>query len=155
METKKSKDLLQDLVHITNDRISGFEKVEGAIWESYPDVKSEYDQLISKSKIMKNELINVLKNSNEEVTDSGSFKGSLHSAWINIKNSFPTADSVNSTLENVIFGENAAVESYKKALDEGDFTHDTYTLLKDHLYDLEKSYDQFKKMLEYRKKNES
>ncbi|MFC3158719.1 conserved hypothetical protein [Chryseobacterium arachidis] len=151
METKNSQDLIKDLVHITNDRISGFEKVEGVVWEGYPDVKSEYDKLISKSKVMKNELINILQEDNITFDDSGTVGGALHGAWISIKNSFTTGNSVNSTLENVIFGEKSAIESYRNALDKGDFSEETRKILKDHLHDLETYHHQFEKMLEYRK----
>lgn len=33
MENQKTVAVLNDLLHITNDRLEGFEKVEGKIWE--------------------------------------------------------------------------------------------------------------------------
>lgn len=56
MDHQQEISVLNDLLHITNDRKEGFEKVEGKVWEMYPDVKDEYEHMISQSKIMKNEL---------------------------------------------------------------------------------------------------
>jgi len=59
MNNQRAISVLNDLLQITNDRIEGFEKVEGKVWEMYPDVKDEYDHMIFQSKIMKNELTNL------------------------------------------------------------------------------------------------
>ena len=82
MKNQEEIDLLNDLVHITNDRIKGFAKVEGKIWESYPDVKSEYARMNSLSKVMKNELIDLIIENGGEANDSPSFAGTLHSCLL-------------------------------------------------------------------------
>jgi hypothetical protein len=46
--------------------------VEGKIWESYPDVKSEYARMNSLSKVMKNELIDLITENGGEANDSPS-----------------------------------------------------------------------------------
>ncbi|WP_312079072.1 DUF2383 domain-containing protein [Chryseobacterium sp.] len=154
METAENQAILKDLVQITNDRITAFEKVEGKIWEAYPDIKSEYDKMITQSKIMKNELIDILRENEKEYdSDSSTVRGNLHSTWIDIKNAFQIS-SVNSTLENVVSGEKAAVDSYREALKNNDFTPPTKKTLEDHLHDLTQAYEQFEKTLEYRKNNQ-
>jgi len=151
METNKTKAILKDLIQITNDRISAFEKVEGQIWESYPDIKSEYDKMISQTKIMKNELINILRDNDSETDeDSSSVRGNIHGTWIDIKSAF-NIDSVNSTLRSVISEEDAAARSYENALEETGFSEETRSVLEDHLYHLKKSHKQFTEILEYRK----
>lgn len=70
--------VLNDLLHITNDRKEGFEKVEGKVWEMYPDVKDEYEHMISQSKIMKNELINLITEKQGTPEDSTSMAGAVH-----------------------------------------------------------------------------
>lgn len=155
METAENQAILKDLVQISNDRITAFEKVEGKIWESYPDIKSEYDKMITQSKIMKNELIDILRENEKEYdSNSSTVRGNLHSTWIDIKNAFQIS-SVNATLENIVAGEKAAVDSYREALQGNSFTPSTKKILEDHLYDLNTAYEQFEKTLEYRKKDQN
>ena len=88
MENQNTVATLNDLLHITNDRLEGFEKVEGKIWEMNHSLQNAYEHMISQTKIMKNELINLITDRGETADDSTSFRGSLHRIWIDIKNSF-------------------------------------------------------------------
>lgn len=151
MKTEQTISVLNDLLHITNDRIEGFEKVEGKIWEKYPDVKGEYDHMISQSKIMKIELINLITEINGQPQDSPSVAGALHRAWIDIKNSFLFAN-VESTLENVVFGEKAAIKAYEDAIKSGSLSGRSLEIVTEHLKSIKESYHQFEKMEEYKKK---
>ncbi|GEJ43904.1 MULTISPECIES: PA2169 family four-helix-bundle protein [unclassified Chryseobacterium] len=152
MNNQQEISTLNDLLHITNDRIEGFEKVEGKVWEMYPDVKDEYDHMISQSKIMKNELINLITEKQGAPEDSPSIAGAVHRTWIDIKNSFTMGNLVESTLENVVFGEKAAIEAYQNALDTGYLSEKTTAIVSEQLRNLKSSYRQFKKIEEYKKK---
>ncbi|SEH32477.1 PA2169 family four-helix-bundle protein [Chryseobacterium culicis] len=152
MDHQKEISVLNDLLHITNDRIEGFEKVEGKVWEMYPDVKDEYDHMISQSKIMKNELINLITEKQGTPEDSTSVAGAVHRTWIDIKNSFTMGNLIESTLENVVFGEKAAIEAYQNALDSGDLSGKAVTTVSEQLRNLKDSYRKFKKIEEYKKK---
>jgi len=152
MKTEQTVSVLNDLLQITNDRIEGFEKVEGKVWEMYPDIKDEYDRMISQSKIMKNELINLITEKNGKPQDSPSVAGALHRTWIDIKNSFTLGNLEESTLANVVFGEKAAIDAYQKALDSGDLCEKSSNIVAEQLHKLIVSYDQFKNIEEYRKK---
>ncbi|WP_262147478.1 PA2169 family four-helix-bundle protein [Chryseobacterium foetidum] len=150
METNETQAILKDLIQITNDRISAFAKVEGQIWESYPDIKSEYEKMISHTNVMKNELVNILRENDSEMNeDSSSVRGNIHSTWIDIKSAF-NIDSVNSTLNSVISEEEAAYKAYEKALETEGFSVETKSVLEDHLYHLKQSHKQFREILEYR-----
>ncbi len=150
MENEKTVSVLNDLLKITNDRIEGFGKVEGKVWEQYPDIKDEYDRMISQSKMMKNELINLINEKKGTANDSSSVAGSLHRTWIDIKNSFTIGSVEESTLSNVVFGEKAAVDAYQKVLDDGYLCPQSFDLITEQLYSLEHSYQQFKKIAEYK-----
>ncbi|KMQ68935.1 hypothetical protein ACM39_06545 [Chryseobacterium sp. FH2] len=151
MKTEQTVAVLNDLLQITNDRIEGFEKVEGKVWEMYPDVKDEYDRMISQSKIMKNELINLITEKNGTPQDSPSVAGTLHRAWIDIKNSFTLGNLEESTLGNVVFGEKAAIDAYQKALASGDLCEKSSKVVSEQLHSLKDSYNQFKKIEDYKK----
>jgi len=152
MDNRQEISVLNDLLHITNDRIEGFEKVEGKVWEMYPDVKDEYDHMISQSKIMKNELINLITERKGVPEDSPSIAGAIHRTWIDIKNSFTMGNLVESTLENVVFGEKAAIETYQNALGGGNLSEKSNKIVAEQLRNLKSSYNQFKKIEEYKKK---
>ncbi|MCD9615914.1 PA2169 family four-helix-bundle protein [Chryseobacterium gleum] len=152
MNNQEEIAVLNDLLHITNDRREGFEKVEGKVWEMYPDVKDEYDHMISQSKIMKNELINLITEKHGVPDDSTSMAGALHRTWIDIKNSFTMGNLVESTLENVVFGEKAAIETYENALISGNLSEKSNKIVSEQLRSLKNSYNQFRKIEEYKKK---
>ncbi|QIY90103.1 PA2169 family four-helix-bundle protein [Chryseobacterium gallinarum] len=151
MNNEQTISVLNDLLQITNDRIKGFEKVEGKVWEMYPDIKDEYDRMISQSKVMKNELINLITEKNGVPQDSPSIAGAIHRTWIDIKNSFTVGNLENSTLENVVFGEKAAIEAYQNALDTGELCEKSTKIVAEQLRNLKDSYRQFKKIEEYKK----
>jgi len=153
MENSKTIETLNDLLHITNDRIKGFERVEGKVWESYSDLKSEYDKMISQSKIMKNEIIDLItKKGGNADEDSTSVAGNLHRTWIDIKNSLPVTNKDQETLENVVFGEKHAIEAYEEALKSGNLCSESSKIISDQLHDLKISYNQFKNIEDYKSK---
>ncbi|WP_336715577.1 PA2169 family four-helix-bundle protein [Chryseobacterium mucoviscidosis] len=150
MKNQEEIDLLNALVHITNDRIKGFAKVEGKIWESYPDVKSEYARMNSLSKVMKNELIDLITENGGEANDSPSVAGTLHRTWIDIKNSFTIGNTEESTIENVIFGEKAAIDAYQNAIDTGKLSEKSREIVSEHLKHIKDSYHEFKGKSNYK-----
>lgn len=152
MDHQQEISVLNDLLQITNDRKEGFEKVEGKVWEMYPEIKDEYDHMISQSKIMKNELINLITEKQGSPEDSTSMAGAVHRTWIDIKNSFTMGNLIESTLENVVFGEKAAIEAYQNALDTGNLSPKSTEVVSEQLRNLKDSYKQFKKIEEYKKK---
>lgn len=154
MENSKTMSVLNDLLQITNDRIKGFESVEGKVWESYSDLKGEYDKMISQSKIMKNEIINLITERGGNPSDNGSIAGSLHRAWIDIKNSLPVTNNDQETLQNVVFGEKYAIEAYEKALKSGDLYSESSSVIANQLHSLRISYHQFNNIEHYKGKED-
>jgi hypothetical protein len=59
---------------------------------------------------------------------------------------------VESTLENVVFGEKAAIETYQNALGGGNLSEKSNKIVSEQLRNLKSSYSQFKKIEEYKKK---
>ena len=70
MDTQKTISVLNDLLHITNDRIRGFGNVEGKVWEMYSNLKGAYDGMITQSKIMRVELIDLITARGGEAEDT-------------------------------------------------------------------------------------
>ena len=142
MNNDKSISVLNDLLHITNDRIAGFAKVEDKVWETHSNLKEAYDDMVSRSVDMKNDLINLINTKGGDADNTTSISGAFHRAWIDVKNTF-SADRDESTLENVVFGEKAAIDAYQDALDSGDLCQESTSLVLDQLHHLKASYAKF------------
>lgn len=142
MNNDTSIPVLNDLLKITNDRIAGFEKVEDKVWDKHSILRSAYDDMVSRSVDMKNDLINLIKLKGGEPNDMTSVSGAFHRAWIDIKNTF-SSDKDESTLENVVFGEKAAIDAYEDALESGDLCPESTALVQDQLHHLKASYAKF------------
>ena len=136
---------LNDLLQITNDRIEGFNKVEEKVWDKYPALKSDYTNMVDQSQKMKLELKSLISERNGDADDTTTVAGGLHRTWIDVKNAL-TGDNAEATLENVAFGENAAVEAYQKALDSGDLCPESSRVVQDQLHSLKASYERFKNL---------
>jgi len=129
-------------LNITNDRIAGFAKVEDKVWETHSDLRSAYDDMVARSTDMKNDLINLINTKGGEADNSTSVSGAFHRAWIDVKNTF-SSDKDESTLENVVFGEKAAIDAYQDALDSGDLCPESTSVVLDQLHHLKSSYSKF------------
>lgn len=142
MENAKTVSVLNDLLNITNDRIEGFSKVEDKVWDTYSNLKSDYDQMTAQSQVMKSELINLINERGGDADNTTSTAGAIHRAWIDVKNSF-SGNKDESTLENVVFGEEAAIDAYQDALDSGDLCPESSRVVMDQLHHLKSSYNKF------------
>jgi uncharacterized protein (TIGR02284 family) len=147
MNNEKTVSVLNDLLTITNDRIQGFSKVEDKVWNTYPQLRNDYDTMVSQSHTMKNELSDLISERGGTPEDSGSTAGAIHRAWIDVKNSF-AEDTANATLGNVVYGEEAAINAYQKALDSGDLCPQSSQVVLDQLHHLKASHDKFQNLEE-------
>ncbi|MDQ1094964.1 MULTISPECIES: PA2169 family four-helix-bundle protein [Chryseobacterium] len=145
MNNEKTVSVLNDLLNITNDRIEGFSKVEDKVWENHSGLKSDYDQMVSESQNMKNDLIRLINEKGGEADNTTSTAGAIHRAWIDVKNTF-SGDKDEATLENVVFGEKAAIKAYQDALDSGDLCPESSKVVSDHLHHLKSSYNKFESL---------
>ncbi|GGG59755.1 PA2169 family four-helix-bundle protein [Epilithonimonas arachidiradicis] len=142
MNNEKTVSALNDLLNITNDRIQGFSKVEDKVWETHPTLRNDYDQMVSRSQDMKNDLIRLITERGGQPDNTGSTAGAIHRAWIDVKNEL-SFDNDEATLENVVFGENAAIKAYQNALDSGDLCPESSQVVLDHLHHLKASHSKF------------
>lgn len=147
MNNEKTVSVLNDLLNITNDRIKGFSKVEDKVWGTYSPLKGDYDNMVAQSQTMKSELVGLINERGGEPDNTGSTAGAIHRGWIDVKNSF-SGDKTESTLENVVFGEEAAIDAYQDALDSGDLCPESSRVVSDQLHRLKSSYNKFNNLNE-------
>lgn len=150
MDNAKTVSVLNDLLKITNDRIEGFSKVEDKVWDHYPALRGDYDQMVSQSLTMKNELSDLITERGGTPDNSGSAAGAIHRAWIDVKNTF-AGDNADATLGNVVYGENAAINAYQNAIDSGDLCPESSKVVLEQLHQLKSSHDKFQNLEDLKK----
>jgi uncharacterized protein (TIGR02284 family) len=113
---EKNIEILNDLVKINNDRISGYQKAIENTETLEAELKTVYSRMIDESYEYNRELSEqVVKLGGEPATDSTA-PGKLYHAWMDVKATFSGHDN-KSTLAACEFGEDAAQKAYAKALE--------------------------------------
>lgn len=114
---KEIENDLNDLVKINNDRIQGYEK---AIEDNEdPQLDDLFRHFIIQSQQFRSQLADhIVRIDGLGVSDATStdVSSKIHRAWIDIKSAITGKDR-NTVLSSVEFGENAAIEAYKDAIE--------------------------------------
>jgi uncharacterized protein (TIGR02284 family) len=108
---------LNDLVKINNDRIMGYEKaIEDNEDAQLDDLFRHY--IVQSQKFRSQLAEHIVRIDGTAVTDATStdVSSKIHRAWIDIKSAVTGKDR-DTVLSSVEFGENAAVEAYKDAIE--------------------------------------
>ena len=116
----KNEDIVDDLnelVKINNDRIQGYLKAV----EDTEDAQLDhlFNEMIVQSQNFRSQLADhIVRIDGTAVTDTTSTDvgSKIHRAWIDIKSAVTGKDR-DTVLSSVTFGENAAVEAYKSAVE--------------------------------------
>jgi uncharacterized protein (TIGR02284 family) len=116
METiEKSAEILNDLIHINNDRIKGFEHAAKDLEGKDPDLKTLFESFKEESRRNVQELSQAVDQIGGEVETGTSGAGTIHRAWLDIKATFSGHDR-KSILEECERGEDAIKKAYRDAL---------------------------------------
>lgn len=143
----ETREILNDLVLINNDRIVGYEK-------ALDDLKSDddaenldlialFESMIDQSRQIRNELGKEVQVAGGEMAEGTMNSGKLHRAWMEVKALF-TGNDRHAILASCEQGEDAIQKAYKEALEEENlpaFLRETLTQQK---ASLRKSHDEIK-----------
>ncbi len=118
METLNAEvvEILNDLIAINNDRMSGYERALKELKSEDADLKPLFISMIDESREVKMELgteVEVLKGDMESGSTAG---GKIYRAWMDVKALF-TGHDRHAILQNCEYGEDAAQKAYKTALE--------------------------------------
>lgn len=140
-------EILNDLIRINNDRVTGYTKAIKELKDEDHDVRKTFESFILSSKRNITELTDlVLKNGGEAATDNTA-AGKIYHAWMDVKATF-TGHDLQSILNACEYGEDAAQRSYKIAIeDSAEVSADVAQVIKDQKASLKKEHDAVK---EYR-----
>lgn len=114
--TKETLEILQDLVQINNDRITGYERAIKELKEEDDDLKTLFAGMIDESRQAKLALAQEVQVMGADVDKGTTASGKIYRAWMDVKAVF-TGQDRKSVLENCHTGEHAALKAYTTALE--------------------------------------
>jgi uncharacterized protein (TIGR02284 family) len=142
METT-STEILNDLILINNDRITGYEKALHELKEEDADLKSLFLDMIDESRDYKMELATEVIADGDDAESGTTNSGKIYRTWMDVKAIF-TGHDRKTVLSNCEFGEDAAQKAYKMALASDDLPAYIRVMLEEQKQSLKLSHDQIK-----------
>jgi uncharacterized protein (TIGR02284 family) len=141
--TKETIDVLNDLVAINNDRITGYEKALEETKGTDGDLKSLFTSMIDESRKIRLDLAGEVQALGGEYDRGTTASGKLYRAWMDVKAVF-TGHDRHTVLANCERGEDAAQSAYKDALNDNQLPAYIRTLLDAQKQTLRASHDKVK-----------
>ena len=114
MEKEKTIEVLNSLITINNDRIEGYETASKETEEL--DLKTLFAQFISTSQNCKQELVSEVNMLGGEEAEGTKVSGKFFRVWMDVKAALTGKDR-KAILNSCEFGEDEALDTYKKALE--------------------------------------
>jgi len=143
--TTATAEVLNDLVQINNDRIEGYEKARKELTDQDSDLKSLFLNMIEESHKYKLALATEIEVLGEEVEKGTTNSGKIYRGWMDVKALF-TGHDRKTVLNNCEFGEDAAQNAYKMALEEEDLPANLRDLISEQKASLRTSHDEIKRL---------
>lgn len=112
---EKLVEVLNDLIRINNDRITGYEKATNETKDIDVDLKAVFHKMANDSKEYVTQLSNEVAKLGGEIATGTTTSGKIYRMWMDIKATFTGKDRL-AVLENCEFGEDAAQRAYEEAL---------------------------------------
>ena len=144
MQNKKEIiEVLNDLVKINNDRITGYERAIKETPEADSDLKPLYASMIAESHKIKITLAMEIQLLGADVEKGTTAGGKIYRAWMDVKAIFNGHDR-HAVLENCEAGEDAAQRAYKMALGHRDLPAYLRDILSEQQQVLKASHDEIR-----------
>lgn len=135
-------EILNDLVMIHNDRITGYERALAELNQEDADLKPLFTEYINQSRRLKNELGNEVQTYGGSIESGTTTGGKIYRAWMDVKSVF-SANDRHTVLSSCKFGEDAAQKAYSDALRE-DLPAYIAEMLLDQKDELKEAHDEIK-----------
>jgi uncharacterized protein (TIGR02284 family) len=142
---EKLVEVLNDLIEINNDRITGYEKAADETKDIDIDLQAVFHKMADESRKYKAELTQAVSRLGGEPATGTTNSGKIYRVWMDVKATF-TGHDRQAVLENCEFGEDAAQKAYKLALEsDAEIDADTRQLITSQQSSLKTSHDLIKK----------
>ena len=143
MSTTQTIEILNDLVEINNDRITGYERALKELDGQDTDLLPVFTGFIGESHKIKMELATEITALNGEVEQGTTASGKIYRAWMDVKAVF-SGHGRHAVLENCEAGEDAAQRAYKSALADESLTGFVREMVSQQQLALKASHDKIK-----------
>lgn len=141
----KLVEVLNDLIEINTDRITGYEKASEETKDVDVDLQTIFNKMADESRQYKAELTQEVSRLGGEPAEGRTKLGSIFQVWMDVKATF-TGHDRQSVLESCEFGEDAAQKAYRSALaSDAEIDADTRQLISAQQMSLKTSHDIIKK----------
>jgi uncharacterized protein (TIGR02284 family) len=142
---EKLEEVLNDLIEINNDRITGYEKAIDETKDIDVDLQAVFSKMADESRKYKAELTHAVSNLGGDPATGTTNSGKIYRIWMDVKATF-TGHDRKAVLENCEFGEDAAQKAYKMALaSDAEMDAETRQLITSQQASLKTSHDIIKK----------
>lgn len=130
MENQKSIDALNSLIEINNDRIEGYETASKETEET--ELKTLFAQLAQTSHECRADLVSEVEALAGTPAEGTKVSGKFFRVWMDVKAALTGKDR-KAILDSCEYGEDAAVDTYKKVLenDAPELTADQITMIEE------------------------
>jgi uncharacterized protein (TIGR02284 family) len=112
---EKLAEVLNDLIQINNDRVTGYEKAISELDAGDVDLNTTFRKMADQSAGYRNDLSTEVIKIGGEVAQGTTGLGKIYRAWMDVKSTF-TSNDRQSALESCEGGEDAAQKAYHDAL---------------------------------------
>ncbi|ETZ20845.1 PA2169 family four-helix-bundle protein [Pedobacter sp. V48] len=136
-------EILNDLIQINNDRVTGYEKAISELGENDSDLHPLFSEMIRQSNQLKSTLTQEIQVLGASADTGTTTSGKVYRAWMDIKAIF-TGHDRETVLNNCEFGEDAAQKAYKMALEAEGLSGNLRSIISEQKTDLKTSHDKIK-----------
>jgi len=148
---EKLTEVLNDLIHINNDRAEGYINASEEVEAIDIDLRATFNKMADQSRKFATELTTEVVKLGGEPATGTTAGGKIHRAWMDVKATFSGKDR-HAILSSCEYGEDAAQKAYKSALaSDAEINADTRKLITDQQSSLKTSHDLIKKYRDVQK----
>ncbi len=141
----ESVQILNDLIEINNDRITGYERALKELKTEDEDLKTLFEVFIDESRKIKMALGTEVQVLGGDMNAGTTNSGKIYRAWMDVKAVFTGKDR-HTVLSNCEFGEDAAQKAYTSALQSGDLPAYLAELIAEQQKTLKSAHDEIKNL---------
>jgi uncharacterized protein (TIGR02284 family) len=141
--TERTTTVLNDLVQINNDRITGYQRAIEELNSADTDLQALFNDLIQESIAYRSELSTAITAAGDTPDTGTTNSGKIYRIWMDVKAAF-TGHDRKTVLENCEFGEDAAQKAYRMALEDNELPSDLRALVENQKLKLKASHDKIK-----------
>ena len=144
-DNKQVIEVLNDLIQINNDRITGYERAIKELKDDDSDLKTLFEGYIDQSRNLRNALGTEVQTLHGTMVDGTTNSGKIYRAWMDVKAVF-TGHDRQTVLNNCEYGEDAAQKAYKSALTTEGLPAFLITLISEQQRELRGAHDEVKSL---------